>query len=103
MPFHKAKKVGVVKFDASERRDFVRGFTTKKKKKVDKKKQARERHKKEVLEQRQERRKARAAENPTVDDIEIPEVHEKQRVSVFTSASAADPFGDVTVTTTTWE
>ena len=102
MPFHKPKKLEVVKFDASERRNFVSGFTTKKKK-VDKKKQAIERHKKHKLEQRQERRQARAAKAVPDEDLDLHEVQEVNNTNVFTSASTADPFGDVTVTTTTWE
>ncbi len=103
MPFHKPTKVESVKFDATERRDFVKNFTTKKKKKVDKKQQAQERHKKHKLEQRQERRKANAANTVPDEDLDLHEVQEFNHMKVFAAASEADPFGDVTVTTTTWD
>ena len=101
MPFHKPRKLETVKFDASERHDFVKNFSGKKKK-VDKKKQARERFKKEKLEARRERRNARPPKDSD-DDLDMSDPQEVKKTNTFTSACTADPFGDVTVTTTTWE
>ncbi len=102
MAFKKPKKVGAVKFDPNERRDFLKTFSSKKKK-VDKKKVAKEKLKKEVFEKRQERRKAQREQEQQSQDHDLHVSTETNRTNAFQSCSPNDPFGDVTVTTTTWE
>jgi hypothetical protein len=96
MPFH-SKKTGTVKFDVSDRRDFLQSYASKKaRKKNDEKKLKKTKKPAET-------KKSKPIINAPKEKQNSTREQEIQKTSQYSSDSVNDKFGGVTITTTMWE